>query len=82
MLKNRVAHEEREALMQSIKSRLASDFFKLHSLEDDLKVEFFYFCADDENFITKCKNQTDFEILKFLAIKHEQFLKNISDNQD
>src|SRR5690606_22967802 len=51
MLKNRVKHEEREALMQSIKSRLGKDFFAFNPLDENLKMEFFYFCADDENFI-------------------------------
>jgi len=77
MLKSRVNVEEREALMQSIKGRLANDFFVLHPLDEHLKMEFFYFCADDENFIEKCKNKTDFEILEFLSVKYKQYLENI-----
>ena len=76
MLKNRVEIEEKEALMQSIKSRLSKDFFASNPLEEDLKMDFFYFCADDENFIKHCKNQTDFKILIFLRMKYSQYLEN------
>ncbi|WP_100614229.1 peptidase associated/transthyretin-like domain-containing protein [Confluentibacter citreus] len=82
MLKNRVKLEEREALMQSIKGQFAKDFFASNPLEDDLKMEFFYFCADDENFIEKCKNETDFEILEFLSMKYKQYLDNLSESKN
>ena len=82
MLKKRVNVEEREALMQRIKGRLGKDFFAFNPLDENLKMEFFYFCADDENFIEKSKNQTDFEILKFLGIKYTQFVKNRNETDD
>ncbi len=76
-LKNRVEIEEREKLMQSIKARLSQDFFASNPLKEDLKMDFFYFCADDENFIKHCKNQTDFKVLIFLRMKYIQYLDNI-----
>jgi hypothetical protein len=76
MLKQRVNVEEREALMQSIKGRMAKDFFESHPLGNHLRMDFFYFCADDEHFIETCNNQTDFEIFQFLKMKYEQYLKN------
>lgn len=82
MLKDRVKLEEREALIQSIKGRLANDFFASNPLEEHLRMEFFYFCADDENFIEACKNQTDLDILEFLRMKYEQYLENRSDTKD
>lgn len=81
MLKNRVELEEREALMQRVKSRLAKDFFLSNPLDDDLKMDFFYFCADDEHFIKYCKNKTDFEILIFLRKKYRQYNENLSTNK-
>ncbi|PKQ43923.1 hypothetical protein [Confluentibacter flavum] len=81
-LKNQIKVEEVEALMQSIQSRLAKDFFLLNPLDEHLRMEFFYFCADDDNFIEACKNQTDFEIFKFLRMKYEQYLENRSDTED
>lgn len=77
MLKARVALEEREVLIQSIIGRLSKDFFASNPLEEDLKMDFFYFCADDENFIKYCKNETDFKILIFLRHKYKQYLENL-----
>lgn len=82
MLKNRVETEEKEALMQSIKGRLAKDFFMSNQLDNNLKSDFFYFCADDENFITYCKNQSDFKILIFLRMKYRQYQENLKISED
>jgi hypothetical protein len=80
MLKNRVKLEERETLMQSIKGRLSKDFFVSNPLDEELKMDFFYFCADDENFIKYCKNETDFKILIFLRHKYKQYMENLKLN--
>jgi hypothetical protein len=82
MLKQRVEIEEKEELMYSIKARLAKDFLMSNPLEDDLIMDFFYFCADDVNFVKHCKNQTDFKILIFLRMKYRQYMENIKTNQD
>ncbi len=82
MLKNRIKIDEKEALMQSIKARLAKDFFMSNPLDEDLKMDFFYFCADDESFIAHCKNQTDFKILIFLRMKYRQYLENLNANKN
>ncbi|ALJ06137.1 hypothetical protein APS56_13810 [Pseudalgibacter alginicilyticus] len=82
MLKNRVNIDKREALLQSVKARLSKDFFASNPLENDLKNDFFYFCADDENFIKFCKNQTDFKILIFLRMKYRQYINNRSQKKD
>ncbi len=76
MLKNRVKVETTEALMQSIKGRLSKDFFASNPLKEDLRVDFFYFCADDEHFMKYCKNQSDFNILVFLRQKYRQYMAN------
>lgn len=81
-LKNRVKLEKREALMQSIKSRLSKDFLLSNPLEDDLVADFFYFCADDKNFIMHCENKSDFKILIFLRMKYRQYLENINSIKD
>ncbi|CAH8283850.1 hypothetical protein EV196_103480 [Mariniflexile fucanivorans] len=80
-LKNQIKLEEKEELMQSIKGRLAKDFFASNPMEEDLKMDFFYFCADDENFIKYCENQSDFKILIFLRQKHKQYMENLNPNK-
>lgn len=76
-LKNQIKIEEKEELMQSIKGRLSKDFFASNPMEEHLKMDFFYFCADDENFIKYCKNETDFKILIFLKHKYRQYMENL-----
>lgn len=82
MLNNHIELEEKERLMQSIKARLSKDFLMSNPLDADLVADFFYFCADDENFIKQCKNQTDFKILIFLRMKYKQYLENLNVNKD
>jgi hypothetical protein len=81
-LKTQVKLEENEALMLSIKGRLANDFFASNPMVEDLKMDFFFFCADDENFVKHCKNQTDFDILIFLRMKYGQYLENLNPTND
>ena len=80
MLKKRVAIETKEELMLSIKGRLSKDFLASNPLKDDLVADFFYFCADDHNFLKHCKNQTDFKILIFLRMKYKQYMENLNQN--
>ena len=82
MLKARVEIEEKEELLHSVKTRLSKDFLMSNPLDDDLVADFFYFCADDENFIKYCKNQSDFKILIFLRMKYKEYLKNLNTNKD
>jgi len=81
MLKNRVAIEEKETLLQGVKSNLSKDFFVSNPLDDTLKIDFFYFCADDGNFVKHCKDQSDFKILIFLRMKYKQYLENLDSNK-
>ncbi len=81
-LKRRVKIETRESLMRSVKSRLAEDFFLSNPLDEDLRMDFFYFCSDDPNFITYCEGKTDFEILVFLRKKYREYQTNLESGQD
>lgn len=82
MLKRRVEIETKETLMLAIKARLSKDFFGSNPLDEDLRMDFFYFCADDENFIKYCKNKSDFKILVFLRYKYRQYMKNLESGND
>jgi hypothetical protein len=82
MLKNRVELEEKEALIQRIKGRLSKDFFASNPLDDVLKMDFFYFCADDLNFLKHCKGESDFKILIFLRMKYRQYLENVNSTKN
>jgi len=72
-LKNRVKLEEKTVLMERIKRKLSKDFFASNPLEEDLRMDFFYFCSDDVNFLESCKNASDFKVLLFLRMKYKQY---------
>ena len=76
LLKAHIKIEEKDALMRSIKARLSNEFFASNPLEEGLKIDYLYFCMDDENFLKRCKNKTDFEVLIFLKIKYTQYVEN------
>jgi hypothetical protein len=82
MLKQRVALESKTELMFRIKARLSENFFASNPLEDSLKMDFFYFCSDDDKFIQTCKGQSDFQILLFLKKKYNEYLMNSKDAKD
>lgn len=81
LLKKRVKHEKAEILMRSIKGRLFEDFFAVNPLESSLRTDFFYFCADDENFIAHCKDQSDLKILELLSTKYKSYVDNMQPNK-
>lgn len=82
MLKERVAIETKHDLMLSIKARLSKDFFASNPLDEDHKMDFFFFCSDDKNFMKYCKNKSDFEVLIFLRYKYKAYLENQITNKE
>lgn len=82
MLKKRVKLETEEKLMYSIKARLAEDFFSTYRLDEDLQLDFFYFCSEDENFSKRCEGKKDIEIFEFLKEKYFEYKKNLNEIKD
>ena len=79
-LKNRVKLESNKELMYSLKDRLSESFLTNNPLKEDQIMDFFYFCSEDENFMTRCKNN-DIEALAFLEEKYKQYQKNITSKE-
>ena len=46
---------------------------QLHELEEDLRIEFYYFCSDDPDFQDRCINRSDVEVLEYLNEKLIEF---------
>jgi len=76
MLKQRVKLETEEKLMYSIKARLSEGFFSENPLDKKLRMEFFYFCSEDENFSKRCQGKSDVEIFMFLKEKYLEYKQN------
>lgn len=78
MLKNRVKIEANDELLRVIKVRLSDSFFSVYKLDKSLRVDFFYFCQEDENFIKRCKDKSDLEIIEFLKEKLIAYRANLN----
>lgn len=74
---HRVYLETKDKCLSKVKSNLSEVLFKTHALEEHLKTEFFYFCADDTQFDTLCIINNDFKTLEFLRDKLISFKSNL-----
>ena len=77
LLKNRVYLENQDKCILQTKSNLSEILFNAHSLEEQHRNEFFYFCADDSQFDTLCIINDDFKTLEFLKEKLASFKSNL-----
>lgn len=78
MLKERVRLEANEELMYKIKTELGEEFFRTRPLDDNLKIQFFYFCSDDKTFEARCKGKSLIEVYQFLDEKYIEFKNNLN----
>ncbi|WP_159021632.1 carboxypeptidase-like regulatory domain-containing protein [Formosa sp. L2A11] len=77
MLKAHVALEKNDKLITQIRQRLSDDFFSEHPLSEFKQMDFWYFCSESPDFITRCKTRKDIEILQYLNEKYAVYIKNI-----
>lgn len=75
-LKEHIRIEEKDALIRNIRARLSKDFFEANPLDEEFKMNYFYFCMDDKEFLNRCKNKTDFDVLIFLKTKYNQYVES------
>lgn len=81
-LKNQVKLEEKETLMYNLKIRLSEYLFEMNPLEEEYIMEYFYFVSEEDDFILRCKNQTDMLRLEYLNEKLIKFKGNINQTKD
>jgi len=79
-LKNRVKLEANTKMMNALKNRLSEAFFKENELNEDLRTEFFYFCAEDATFKERCET-SDLEALKFMKEKYIKYKENLAEKE-
>lgn len=66
LLKHRIHLENKDKCIARTKSNLSQILFTAFSLEERYRNEFFYFCADNEQFDNLCLINDDFKMLEFL----------------
>ncbi len=76
-LKNQVKIERSQACMNSIVSNLSETFFAFNDLDASKRTEFFYYCAEDDDFLALCKIKNDIQTLEFLSSKLKIFKENL-----
>ncbi|NOY48103.1 MAG: hypothetical protein GXO84_07915 [Chlorobi bacterium] len=81
-LKSYVRLESNDVLLTKIKSRLTDNFFKVYTLDETLRTDFFYFCSEDKNFEKRCKGKSDIEVFEFLAEKIVVYKSNLKEDKD
>ena len=72
-LKQHVKLDSDKQTIQRIKEVVGPLFFKTNELDENMRMEFYYFCADAPDFLQRCKGRSDVEILQFLEGKLEAF---------
>lgn len=76
-LKERVRVETNDAIIRSVRDRLADDLFAENPLDEEYRNDFFFFCTDDTNFELRCRNKSDIEIYIFLQEKLKEYKANL-----
>ncbi|MFD2725470.1 hypothetical protein [Hyunsoonleella rubra] len=76
MLKGHVQHEKNDTLLKRIRIELSETLFSLNPLEEEFRMDFFYFCEMDDNFYARCAGKTDLEVLEFLQEKLKTYKAN------
>jgi len=79
-LKKRVALEANTTLMNALRNRLSEAFFKENELKQELRADFFYFCAEDETFQTRCAS-SDLQALIFIKEKYVKYKENLASKE-
>jgi hypothetical protein len=76
-LKNQIRLERQDDLLYDVRKRTETLLFLDESLPDSLRTDYFYFCSDDPEFISRCKAKSDIEILEFLKEKLVVYKANL-----
>lgn len=80
-LKHHVVLDNQRTYIEKLKSQYSEQLFEKHNLTEGQKNEFFYYCADDEQFNTLIKQENDALVLNFLFNKLESYNQIITNKQ-
>ena len=75
-LKEIVALDDKERCIARLRREYEEAVFKMDTLADNLKNEYFLFCQEDEGFKTLCDENNDLKSIEFLQTKLKAYQKN------
>lgn len=81
-LKHLVVLDTEKSYIEKLKSQFGEQIFENQNLTEGQKNEFFFYCADDPEFINLMKTQGDLAVVNFLYLKLESFNNILKSNQD
>jgi hypothetical protein len=81
-LKTLVRLEKRDELMYTLKAQFSESVFQAEILSEQQKMEFFFFCSEDEKFMIIGGSKNDIEILDFFQSKFETYKHNLKEARD
>lgn len=79
-LKKNLDIERRSNLLKTVREQLTETFFSVNTLDEKHRVDFFYFCVEDTDFLKRC-GDSEIESLQFLGEKLTDY-KKIIDYKD
>lgn len=80
-LKEHIKLEKADDCLDKMKADFSEDLFENKDMEDDRKMEFFYYCQDDPKFKELCKLNSALTTFEFLEAKLKDF-KTILQSQN
>lgn len=81
-LKEIVALSENDKCMKRMRDFYSESLFENEKLTSAQQTEYFYFCADDENFSSICKRNDPIEVISFLNKKLSDYNINLQSKED
>ncbi|WP_299099181.1 hypothetical protein [uncultured Winogradskyella sp.] len=75
-LKNIVELDNREACTERLKGEYESILFEKDTLTKSLRIEYFLFCQEDEEFLNLCNANNELKLLEFLQAKLLAYQEN------
>lgn len=79
-IKIQIKMDKEKELLKHIESKYLKNFCSSNNLNEDLHIDFLYFCSEDTNFYTQCKDKSDADVFKFLHKKLIKYNENIKIN--
>ena len=81
-LKNQIKLERQDVQMEKAIADLAEMLFEINNLQEDKRIEFFYFSSEDQEFMKIAKIRDDIKMLEFLQRKLLEYKENMESSQD
>ncbi len=81
-LEQRALRDRIFKLKEKIELEYKDSFFENFKLPEKYRKDFFYFCAEDDNFLNRCEHSRGFNIIAFLGEKLIVYKETMAINED